>query len=101
MQMVIISSLPDIKSMEESLLKAFNATIVDIVDDSYKHLGHAGSTGGGHYTLFIVSEFFEGISRIRRHQQILELFKDAMPHKIHALSIKALSLSEYNTAPTS
>lgn len=68
---------------------------LEIHDDSADHVGHAGAAGGGgHFSLLIVSKAFSGVSRLQRHQQVMNRVGDLLPHPIHALSIKALAPEE-------
>jgi stress-induced morphogen len=47
------------------------------------------TTGGGdHFRAEIVSERFEGLTRIQQHQLIYDVFGDEVGGAIHALSIK-------------
>lgn len=84
-----------IDSMKDTLCQAFNVSHIEIIDESHKHVGHAGSNGGGHFRLTLVAEEFTGKSRLDRQRLVLDLFKDLIPQKIHALSIKAMSPSEF------
>jgi len=67
-----------------------------IQDDSAQHAGHAGNTGGGHFTLTIVSAQFAQKSQIIRHRLIYQALSDLMPQQIHALSILAIATDEPN-----
>jgi BolA family transcriptional regulator, general stress-responsive regulator len=69
---------------------------LDIQDDSAKHAGHAGNTGGGHFTLKIVSSQFSQKSQIIRHRLIYQALSDLIPQQIHALSILAISPDDPN-----
>ncbi len=60
-----------------------------IVDESHKHAGHAGSQGGGHYQLQIVTLQFEGKSTIARHRMVYSALGEMMKCEIHALNIQA------------
>ncbi|MCE9633060.1 MAG: BolA family transcriptional regulator [Methylophilales bacterium] len=64
---------------------------LEIVDDSAAHRGHAGNTGGGHYTVTIECSLFSGKSTIIRHRLIYEAVGDLIPSRVHALSINALA----------
>ena len=64
---------------------------LEIQDDSALHAGHAGNTGGGHFTLKIVSSQFSQKSQIIRHRLIYQALTDLIPQQIHALSIIAIS----------
>ncbi|MCX4187641.1 BolA family protein [Methylophaga sp. OBS4] len=67
---------------------------VEIEDDSDKHAGHAGNTGGGHYNLLIVSQAFEGLPLIKRHRLVYDQLDTLMQTQIHALSIQAKTPAE-------
>ena len=64
---------------------------LEIQDDSALHAGHAGNTGGGHFTLKIVSSQFSQKSQIIRQRLIYQALADLIPQQIHALSILAIS----------
>lgn len=64
-------------------------------DDSSKHAGHAGAaSGGGHYTVRVVSPRFEGLKLVTRHRLVYDSVHDMMHKEIHALAITALAPSE-------
>jgi BolA family transcriptional regulator, general stress-responsive regulator len=64
---------------------------LSIQDDSALHAGHAGNTGGGHFTLKVVSSHFSQKTQIMRHRLIYQALADLIPQQIHALSILAIS----------
>jgi BolA protein len=65
-------------------------------NDSARHRGHAGDDGSGesHFSVEIVSERFEGLSRLERQRAVNEALGDLMRERIHALSIKARAPEE-------
>ncbi|OWY40170.1 BolA family transcriptional regulator [Xenophilus sp. AP218F] len=76
-------------------LQALEPEHVSIQDDSAQHAGHAGAkSGGGHYTLTIVSSRFQGLGRVQRHRLIYETLGDLMQSRVHALAIRALAPEE-------
>jgi BolA family transcriptional regulator, general stress-responsive regulator len=77
------------------LLAVFQPTQIEIIDDSHKHAGHEGArSGGGHYTLHIVSAQFAGKPTLARHRMIYSALGDMMKHDIHALNVKAYTPEE-------
>jgi BolA family transcriptional regulator, general stress-responsive regulator len=72
-------------------LAALNPISLEIQDDSAMHAGHAGNTGGGHFTLKIVSSQFSQKSQIMRHRMIYQALTNLIPQQIHAISILAIS----------
>ena len=87
--------MTDVPSALRMRLADLAPTAIEVRDDSAAHAGHAGAAGGaGHYSLVIVSKAFSGVSRLRRHQQVLDRVGDMVPFPIHALQIRALSPDE-------
>lgn len=70
------------------LAAAFSPSELEVLDEGYKHAGHAGE-GKGHYHVRIVSPAFAGVLPIRRHRMIYAELDDLMNRGIHALSIDA------------
>ena len=79
-----------IAMIERRLRNALTIDSIEIIDESYLHIGHAGAaSGGGHFHVTIVAENFEGLPVLARHRLIYDALGDAMQTEIHALSIKA------------
>jgi BolA protein len=82
----------------QALLAVFQPTQIEIIDDSHKHAGHEGArSGGGHYTLHIVSAQFDGKPTLARHRMIYSALGEMMKHDIHALNIKAYTPQELHS----
>jgi BolA protein len=76
-------------------LAALNPGEIELIDESHKHVGHAGARDGrGHYALRIVSEEFRGATPIARHRKVYAALGELMQTDIHALSIAALAPDE-------
>ncbi|MFI3197769.1 MAG: BolA family protein [Methylococcaceae bacterium] len=83
------------ETIKQLLNDALKPELLEIIDNSAAHAGHAGTkSGGGHYHVTIVAEAFEGKSLVQRHQLIYKAIGDMMKQQIHALGINALSPSE-------
>lgn len=68
--------------------QAFSPDYLEVIDESDKHIGHAGHQGGGrHFAIKIASVALNALSRVAAHRQIYALFDDMMPDQIHALRI--------------
>ncbi len=87
--------MTDTTSKLEARLNSLNPSYLKIRDDSALHAGHAGNTGGSHYTITIVSDAFNGLSLINRHREVYEAVGDLMTSDIHALSIVAKTSAEF------
>jgi BolA protein len=68
---------------------------LDVIDESHKHVGHAGARDGrGHFAARIVSAAFEGVPMLARHRLVYAALGDLMLTDIHAFSLKAIAVSE-------
>lgn len=84
--------------IKSRLVETFSPEHFEIIDDSQSHAGHAGvqESGGGHFFITIVSDKFEGKSRVQRHQLIYAALGTMMQTDIHALSIKSFTPKEFS-----
>ncbi len=80
----------------QKLTQAFAPQRLQVVDDSDRHIGHAGYRPGGqtHYTVHIVSEAFRGKSRLERHRMVNATLVDELAGGIHALAVHASAPGE-------
>ena len=83
--------------IETILTERFRPQHLELRDDSARHVGHAGaSSGGGHYSVRIVSAEFEGKSLLERHRLVYEALGPLIGDEIHALGLKTLEPSEWS-----
>lgn len=75
---------------------AFAPAALEVINDSQRHAGHAGSPGTGesHFSVKVVSAAFAGKSRVERHRMVNEVLAEELNGKIHALAISALAPEE-------
>jgi stress-induced morphogen len=72
-------SMPSAEELRERIQDALPGAQVTVQD----------TTGGGdHFRAEVVSERFEGLTRIQQHKLIYDVFGDEVGGAIHALSIK-------------
>ena len=84
-----------IDRLTDRLRTAFEPDLLEVVDDSHRHAGHAGAADGrGHFTVLVVSKRFAGLNTLRRHRLVYESVGEMMTTDIHALSIQALAPGE-------
>ena len=88
----------------QALRHALAPSHLDVIDESYKHAGHAhmasrpgkaGTIGGTHFQINIVAAAFAGKSRIDRHRAINAALAPEMgPDGVHAVAIDARAPGE-------
>ena len=73
------------------LREAFLPESLEVQDESHLHEGHAGHRPGGetHFRVYIVSQAFQGKSRIERHRMVNSTLAAELKGSVHALAIKA------------
>ncbi len=75
--------------LERILRERFAPELLEIQDESAKHVGHPGATsGGGHFKVRIVSAVFAGRSLLERHRMVYEALGEMIGGEIHALGLR-------------
>ena len=80
------------------LTDALSPVVLEIVDESAKHAGHAGARPGEqtHFRLIVVSSAFENLSGVERQRKVYGLLKEEFSAGLHALAMRALTPEEAN-----
>jgi stress-induced morphogen len=86
------------KAIVSKLQEGLQPTEIELIDDSASHRGHAGMKGKdaieSHFKLRVVSEKFEGLPLVQRHQLVYGLLSAEFAAGLHALNIKAKTPKE-------
>ncbi len=77
------------QDIERVLASALQPLSLQVQDDSHLHAGHAGASEGRHFSVHVVSERFNGLSRLARHRLVYDALRLQIQHGIHALAIDA------------
>ncbi|MGO1119308.1 BolA family protein [Rhodovibrionaceae bacterium A322] len=82
--------------IEQKITQALSPEQLDVIDDSAKHQGHGGWREGGetHFRVVVVSQLFEGMTRVARQQKIYQLLAEEMAERVHALQLKCVTPAE-------
>ena len=78
------------------LTMALDPVVLDVIDESDRHVGHAGAREGGgtHYRVRVVSAKFERRSRVERHRLVYDLLAAEFADGLHALAVTAKAPGE-------
>jgi BolA protein len=78
------------------LTAALDPVLLDVIDESDRHAGHAGARAGGgtHYRVQVVSARFERQSRVERHRLVYGLLAEEFADGLHALALVAKAPGE-------
>ncbi len=82
--------------INKKLSEALAPTVLDVVDESTKHKGHGGWREGGetHFHVTVVSDAFEGKSRVDRQRMVYDLLAEEMAERVHALALTTKTPAE-------
>ncbi|AGH98213.1 Cell division protein BolA [Micavibrio aeruginosavorus EPB] len=86
--------------IEEKLRSALNPEVLEVVNESALHAGHAGHDGAGesHFRVLVVSDAFRGMTRVDRQRRVYDLLQVEISQQIHALAMELRTLEEYSVA---
>lgn len=84
--------------IQQKIYERLEPSVLEVKDESHLHVGHAGAREGGesHFRVLVVSEHFEGLSRVARQRIINDILREELLGQIHALAMKTLTPSEAN-----
>ena len=84
------------EAIHPRLTDACEPAHLDIDEQSSLHAGHVGDRahGGGHYTVAIVAEKFDGLSLMSRHRMVYDGADELMKQEVQALSMKTYTPAE-------
>ncbi len=83
----------DAADLEAALRDALAPTVLEVVDESAAHAGHAGANAEGrgtHFRVRIASPRFDGISRIARHRLVYHALDLFIARGVHAIAIETI-----------
>ena len=81
------------EKIKQKLLQKLNPTLLNVINESSLHAGHAGDDGSGesHFRVEIASDVFDGLSRINKERLVHVALSEEIPI-IHALAINIKQL---------
>lgn len=79
-----------VDEIRQKLEQAFQPDLLEVVDESEMHRGHAGYQEGGqsHFRVRMRSAGFAGQSRIARHRAVHAAMGPDLIGRIHALALE-------------
>jgi BolA family transcriptional regulator, general stress-responsive regulator len=81
------------ESIELKLRSDLKPAQLDVINES--HLHSSGLGAESHFKVLVVSEAFQGLSRVRRQQKVYGLLAQELKNGVHALSLRLLTHAEW------
>ena len=81
------------QALTQRLQERLNPVLVEVLDESASHAGHAGANGSGfgtHFRVRIQSDVFTGKSRVSRHRLVYDALQEFIDQGLHALAIDVI-----------
>lgn len=75
--------------IKQKLKLALDPSLLTVIDESKKHVGHIGysATSPSHIRIEITSAALSGMTKVKSHRIIYDLLRDELNHGLHAVSI--------------
>jgi BolA protein len=86
-------SPPTARDLEARLREMLQPTVLEVIDQSAAHAGHAGTNAEGrgtHFQVRIASPLFDGKSRVARHRLVYAALQLFIAQGVHAIAIETL-----------
>jgi BolA protein len=84
-------STPLADQMAARLRERLHPTHLEVLDESWRHAGHAGANGTGfgtHFKVVIASPQFAAQSRVARHRLVYDALQNFIDQGVHAIAIE-------------
>lgn len=83
------------EQIETKLRAAFEPSLLEVVDESYRHNVPAGSES--HFKVVLVSDRFAGERFLNRHRMIYGTLTKELAGPVHALALHTYSIKEWES----
>jgi BolA-like protein 1 len=87
------------QTLEAKLAAALQPLHLEVVNESSMHNVPRGSET--HFKVLVVSPAFEGLGLVDRHRRVNDTLRDELRAGVHALSIRALTPSQWSEGQAS
>ncbi len=81
------------KSIERKIAESLTPAHLEVINESHMHNVPPGSES--HFKVVVVTDAFDGVTRIRRHQRINGILEKELKEDIHALSMQTMTPEEW------
>ena len=78
-------------NITQTLKTVLQPSKLEVIDESYQHVGHAGANDSGvgtHFRVRIASPFFTNMSRVKQHRLVYDALRPYIDQGLHALAIE-------------
>tara|TARA_B100000029_G_C17278099_1_gene852449 strand:+ start:249 stop:521 length:273 start_codon:yes stop_codon:yes gene_type:complete len=87
-----------IDEIKNRIIENLTSAKVEIIDQSQQHAGHGDPNKGSHFNAIIISDDFDGLNLVQRHQRVYKILGNDMGSRIHAFSMKTFTTQEFSNS---
>lgn len=80
------------QTIENKIHAALSPSVLEIENESHRHGGPATES---HFKLTVVSDQFDSLNRVQRHQRVYAVLADELQGEVHALALHLHSPQEW------
>ena len=85
-------------SITGKVRQALGPVLVQLENESHRH---SGPRTDSHFKLIVVADCFQGMSKVKRHQQLYALLKAELEGPVHALALHLFTPAEWQETTVS
>lgn len=79
---------PRLTEISRRLREALDPVELEVIDESHRHIGHAGASDGrGHFKIVVRAAALAGMTSLQRHRKIYAILGELMQTEIHAVTL--------------
>jgi len=86
-----MTAIPTAEALTSRLQATLQPTVLEVLDESAAHAGHAGANAhgyGSHFRVRIAAARFDGLSRVAAHRLVYDALRPFIDAGLHALAIE-------------
>lgn len=80
----MIQQVPMRQRIDSKVREALAPIHFELINESHMHSGPATES---HFKLVIVTDFFQGLPQVKRHQHLYKMLADELAEGVHALAL--------------
>ena len=84
------------ESIEQKITQSLAPAHLEVINESHMHNVPPGSES--HFKVIVVTDEFDGLNRVRRHQRINGILEKELREDIHALSMQTMTPGEWTAS---
>ncbi len=81
------------QTIESKIAASLVPSHLEVINESHMHAVPPGAES--HFRVVVVSERFEGLPRVQRHQTVNRILEHELRRDIHALSLHTMTAAEW------